>query len=383
MIGRTRAVVMAVLALLVLTVSPAAAGTSPPSPGSVGHDVSYPQCSGSSSNVGASGGQFGIVGVTNGLPWSASPCLAAEYQWAAALPGQPALYMNTANPAPRSSFYWPATGSSDPALCAESTSTVDPGCAYDYGWHAAANALGTATSTIGAAASNMPWWLDVETANTWNGSTTANAADLQGGLDYLRSHGVPVVGLYSIAGSWNTITGGYAVSNASSYASAWSSAFSPMYPMSQSPTWVAGAGPSSGAGAVCGSAAFTGPTPKLAQYRDTSGLDADLVCGAAPTQSVAVSVNPSSATVKLGAATSASITITEAGSPQPVDLTAASARRGPTLSLSPTQLPGPGTATLTINTRGVTAGTYVVTVTATTATGATASGDLVLTVRRK
>src|SRR5690349_7115525 len=79
-----------------------------------GYDVSYPQC-GRSMPAGAT---FGIVGVTNGLPFSANPCLATEWSWAAAR-GAPQLYMNTANPAPHSSFYWPSSGASDPALCTD------------------------------------------------------------------------------------------------------------------------------------------------------------------------------------------------------------------------------------------------------------------------
>ena len=37
-----------------------------------------------------------------------------------------------------------ASGGEDPARCRDSASTTDPGCAYDYGWHAAAYALTTA-----------------------------------------------------------------------------------------------------------------------------------------------------------------------------------------------------------------------------------------------
>src|SRR5579884_2537215 len=158
--------------------TPAVAGGSAPA-GTTGHDVSYPQCSGTSSTPVSVGlrGQFGVVGVTDGRPWLANPCLASEYGWAAGLPSAPGLYMNTANPAPTSSYFWPTSGSSAPVLCRDASSTTDPGCAYDYGWHAAANALATATAvTTGAA--GLPWWLDVESANSWNGNGSANAADL-------------------------------------------------------------------------------------------------------------------------------------------------------------------------------------------------------------
>src|SRR5438132_6864032 len=64
--------------------------------GSTGYDISYPQCS---SQV-PKGGAFGVVGVTNGLPWSTNPCLSGQYQWANGRVYAPAFYMNTANPGP-------------------------------------------------------------------------------------------------------------------------------------------------------------------------------------------------------------------------------------------------------------------------------------------
>src|SRR5205823_13328293 len=133
------------------------------------------------------------------------------------------------------------------------------------------------TGTLGSAVASLPWWLDVETANSWNGSTTANAADLQGAVDYLRGHGVPSVGLYSTSNAWNTITGGYSTATAGAYTTAWAAAFTAGYPMTQSPTWIAGAGTSSAASATCSAAGFTGPTPQLAHFNAGSGVDADLV----------------------------------------------------------------------------------------------------------
>ncbi|HEX5266996.1 MAG TPA: hypothetical protein VFW24_09500 [Acidimicrobiales bacterium] len=278
----------------VLVVPPARAGSGSAPAGSVGHDVSYPQCAGSGSTgttAGSLGGAFGIVGVTDGLPFSASPCWAAEYAWAAGRSYRAGLYANTANPAPHSSHYWPVSGARDPALCANSASTTDPGCAYDYGWHAAASALATAQVTVPSAAT-LPWWLDVESANSWNGNGTANAADLQGGVDYLRSAGVPAVGIYSSKGDWTTITGGYTVSTAPIYQAAWAAEFTPVYPMALSPTWVAGAGSATTATSTCKGAAFTGVNPALAQYADGTGFDADLVCGAVSSPSPSPTPTP-------------------------------------------------------------------------------------------
>lgn len=253
--------------------APAAAATAPAS-GDTGHDVSYPQCGSPLPSTGT----FGVVGVTNGIAYSSNPCLAGEWQWASSLPGTPALYTTPANPAPTSSYYWPASGTSDPALCTDSTSTTDPGCAYDYGWHAAANALSTALAGA-PSARTVPWWLDVETANTYNGDGYSNAADLQGMVDYLRVAGVPSVGFYSTDYQWGVITGGWTTTNDASYRAAWSYEFAPRFSMAQSPVWEAGVGTVSDAQATCG-ATFTGVATQLAQYSD-GPYDGDLVCGPA------------------------------------------------------------------------------------------------------
>ena len=273
--------------------------------GSVGHDVSYPQCSYSgatTTTIGGLGGSFGIVGVTGGRPWGPNSCSGAEFSWASALPQAPGLYMNTANPAPTSSYYWPTSGTSDPALCSNSASKTDPGCAYDYGWHAAADAVNKEAAAI-ANASSFTWWLDVETANSWNGDGPSNAADLQGSVDYLRSHGVPAAGIYSTSAQWSSITGGYSATNASTYAADWAPEFTAQYPMTGSPVWVAGLGTSSNASSNCNSS-FTGGPVWLAQYSDGSGYDADLACTVA-NASPSLSFTPASESLTAGAPSAA------------------------------------------------------------------------------
>lgn len=261
------------------TVAVAAAATSSAAapPGAIGNDASYPQCGTALPRTGA----FGIVGVTGGRAFSANPCLAAQWAWAKGRPNRPGVYINTGNPAPTSSFYWSASGRRDPALCADNRSTTDPGCAYNYGWHAAEHALRTGQG-VDPAMTKVTWWLDVEIANSWNGDGIANAADLQGALDYLRTHGVASVGVYSTAYQWKTITGGYATATAASYRSAWAKAFTPRYPLESLPVWTATVATSaSSAAASCGTG-FTGARTQLVQYRDPSGIDADVVCGAPP-----------------------------------------------------------------------------------------------------
>ena len=219
-----------------------------------GYDVSYPQRGGPL----PSGGAFGIVGVNDGLPWSRNPCLAGEYAWAAARP-HPAFYMNTADPGPISS-HWGLPG---PRPCADPTSYSDTGCAYDYGWSSASDALGAASQASSpAAARAAAWWLDVELANSWNGTPAANAADLQGAVDYLRFAGVPAVGAYSTASQWRQITGGYKFPSGAAVSS-----------------WVAGAGSLKAAVRACSavSSAFTGGPVALAQY-PSGHFDADHPC---------------------------------------------------------------------------------------------------------
>jgi hypothetical protein len=122
-----------VFAAVVLTAATGASGAS-----NVGYDISYPQCGGAF----PSGGAFGIVGVNDGRPFSANPCLgvgssASELQWAGMNAG---LYANTADPGPALSTHWP-NGQTAPKQC---NTTSNPGsdtpeCHYDYGWNAAAD----------------------------------------------------------------------------------------------------------------------------------------------------------------------------------------------------------------------------------------------------
>jgi hypothetical protein len=175
-----------------------------------GFDISFPQCGGPEPNAPA----FAIVGVNGGRAFTGNPCLARQYTWAltATSPTQPrvAFYMNTGNPGPEASTRWPAPGTLRPQPCDGSASAP---CAYDYGWSAAVDAYVRARSVAGDAAALSPWWLDVEAANSWSTDTAANAADLQGAIDYLRSVRVGVVGIYALAADWEDIVGASAASD--------------------------------------------------------------------------------------------------------------------------------------------------------------------------
>lgn len=216
--------------------------------GDRGYDISFPQC-----GTRLPRADFGIVGVTNGLPWSTNPCLKAQYQWASSLDRPASFYTNTANPGPISA-YWKQPG---PRTCTDYSSYDDTGCSYNYGWNAAAQAFTAAsTATSPAIAASRYWWLDVETMNSWNGSTAANSATVQGYVDYFVSRGVAGLGVYSTAAQWDFITGSLALPTL--------------------PNWVAGARSAKGISRFCG-AGFTGGPVLLVQYREKN-LSRDYVC---------------------------------------------------------------------------------------------------------
>jgi hypothetical protein len=369
---RTGGAAVAAVALCVLqgTVS-AGASVVAPAAATTGHDISWPQCG----STYPSDGSFGIVGVTDGRAWSANPCLTAEYQWAARYPRTPDLYMNTADPAPHSSYYWPASGAYDPVLCRDSTVTTDPGCAYDYGWHTAGDALATATSTLGSSALGF-WWLDVETGNTWNGDAWSNAADVQGSIDYLMAQHAAGVGVYSTGYQWGAITGGYSTNNAAQYSAAWSSEFTSPNGIVGSPSWVAGASGPSTAPNYCGSS-FLATATWLVQYI-AGGFDVDHSCGGGgtppPPTAYSIAV-PSSSTAAVGQSVGSAVTLASTGGwsgtvalsvQAPSQVTA-------TLSSASVVLSANSTATATLTLRSSKAGRYTVTVTARPAAGSSTS----------
>jgi hypothetical protein len=177
------------LIISVLFPQPASASSSYTA-GSLGVDISYPNCSATVPKV-----SFGIVGVTGGLVYSRNGCAAAEAAHFTNL----SLYMNTGLNAISSSPYYTQAkvGCNGDVYCA----------AYNYGSNAAKDALSYAASQgIGSS----KWWLDVETSNTWNADTLQNQKSLQGAYDALVASGATTVGAYSTTAQWQTITGGLA-----------------------------------------------------------------------------------------------------------------------------------------------------------------------------
>ncbi|MDA8269009.1 MAG: hypothetical protein M0013_11695 [Actinomycetota bacterium] len=264
-----------------------------------GNDISYPQCGSSFPSAPA----FGIVGINDGLANDLNPCVGpsssypsytqSELYWAVASSTgsttQPkaSLYVNTGDPGDvyngTAIADWPTSSSSaDPyGTCTTTTVSTSSGsavlgantaaCAWQYGYNKAAQDAAWLTSAAGAidaqqsavgvpsTASSYPWWLDVETGNTWQTGSAGlemNVADLQGMVAALHGVGVATVGAYSTSAQWTQITGG--TTSATQYGLA-----NTLYGI---PNWIPGAKTQSGAVSNCSQASFTAGTVSVTQW---------------------------------------------------------------------------------------------------------------------
>jgi hypothetical protein len=176
--------------LLPLLMAPGNLVASPqPIPGTIGLDVSYPNCSAVLPHT-----DFGIVGVTGGRTYTQNPCFLRQ---AMTFP-QPSLYVNTG---------W--NGKSDQVTVVQPKKCVagDNNClAYNFGYNAAVAAYDMANH---AWVRSSTWWLDVETSNSWSDDVMQNRNSLQGEYDALRARGVATVGAYSTSYQWGKITGNW------------------------------------------------------------------------------------------------------------------------------------------------------------------------------
>ncbi len=145
-----------------------------------GSDISWPQCG----QAYPPRAGFGLVGVNDGRPYTANPCLASEYRWALTA-GIVEYYMNTANPG------------------------VAAGDAFNYGYNAARDAYASATARVNAGPGHV-WWLDVETGNSWSGDRAVNTVGHRG-LGRLLPGQRIAVGIYSTRYQWGVITGGASI----------------------------------------------------------------------------------------------------------------------------------------------------------------------------
>lgn len=175
--------------LLGVVIVPQASASSYYQTGSVGVDISYPNC-----GAPVSKSAFGIVGVTGGLVYSENQCLAEQAVQFRNL----SLYINTGLNASQDSPYY---------VAAQEGCNGDPLCAaYNYGRNAANEAVAYANAQ---GVSSDRWWLDVETENSWNVDVMQNRKSIQGAYDALKAQGAVLVGVYSTTAQWGEITGGW------------------------------------------------------------------------------------------------------------------------------------------------------------------------------
>jgi hypothetical protein len=250
-----------------------------------GNDISWPQCGGAF----PSGQAFGIVGINDGLANTLNPCLGptkggavstSELFWALqsngnSAPGKlptAALYVNTANPGPGVADWPTSTVSNGSTVSCVGEDT--PACAWQYGWNravqdmdwliqATTNVQALTKVVIPTSPAGYPWWLDVETGNSWETGTTAglanDVADLQGMVAAFEANGV-TVGIYSTSYQWGQITGGSQAGNLAGLAD-----------------WIPGARRLSGAQSNCSLPSFTGGTVRITQWFG-SPYDGDYAC---------------------------------------------------------------------------------------------------------
>jgi hypothetical protein len=257
------AAVAAAIVVIVVVIN----GSSP----SIGHDVSFPQCSGSL----PSNALFGIVGVNGGLANNANPCLDGELRWARATagqrrPAQPALslYIDTGNPGAHHVPDWPRAGRA--RSYGDCNGRLTNACSYLYGKQRAAHSYRLVARLDPVAARSAPWWLDVELMASWAGTYQLNIAALRGFIDGLRSAGARGrIGIYSTSAQWKDITGLTAATTTRAFGA-------------RLAAWVAGTQATlAQARRNCANGGFTGVPPTLAQYR-VGTADADLRCSDNP-----------------------------------------------------------------------------------------------------
>jgi len=194
---------------------------STPSFTKIGNDISYPSCGKSYPIMQG----FGIVGVNGGIATTTNPCLAGELIWAGqslgtAQQSKVQLYVNTGNPG-GDTYSWPLTaidpeGNFAPNPYGMCDGLDSAACSWQYGWDRAIddieNKFVPAVTAVGGYKNpkDYPWWLDVETKNSWeSGSPQAfvkNRADLEGMVAAFHSKGISV-GIYATSFQWAKIVG--------------------------------------------------------------------------------------------------------------------------------------------------------------------------------
>lgn len=230
----------------------AMAAFDPYSSGTTGYDVSYPQC-----GAAAAQGQFGIVGVNGGYPFTYyNNCLASEFADAVRT-GNAALYINTGY----DPTYTALDGRHMTQDCATKSQSIsgrpDQQAAWGVGCSEAERDVAYAASQ--SASTPSAWWLDIETSNSWSASDLSlNQYTIEGIIATLRAQASVPIGVYSSSSQWDAVVG-------------------VGYHATVDADWVAtGLRTAKRARAWCGRTGFTGAPVWLVQY--VTSIDNDYVC---------------------------------------------------------------------------------------------------------
>jgi len=158
--------------------------------GSVGFDISYPQC-GMSYPIRSA---VAVVGVNDGSAFTANPCFSDEATWAG--PNLSA-YLNLNSPVGSNAERW---SEGPDGNCAQG----DAACrSFNYGYNAARWSI---SFLHDAGFKTRMWWLDIETSNYWSSDTAANDRVIAGALDAIRQSG-GAAAIYSTDYQWEQIAG--------------------------------------------------------------------------------------------------------------------------------------------------------------------------------
>lgn len=209
---RTAIAVGASASVMAVGAGPAWATTDPYSAGSLGYDLSYPQCPGGTVPAAPSGDTytFAIVGVGGGRPFTSNSCAAAEVAAAARDSiTNIALYFNTG-------YSGAYARNIDSACTTDVSNGNDDGVFAGISGHALSadeQAWEIGCSEALYAQANAPttpsmWWADVETGNSWSTNTALNDFAIDGLSFQMQQAGTSGGGgFYSYTSAWTKIAG--------------------------------------------------------------------------------------------------------------------------------------------------------------------------------
>jgi hypothetical protein len=200
------------------------AATDPYPAGHTGYDISYPQCPPK-----PTAGDFGIIGVNDGRPFTRNPCLPGEVSLAPTTM-LPSLYINTGYSGAYRKQITPA--------CSTLSASISGTNAQKQAWAIGCSEAATSIDYAQGATNIAMWWLDVEVGNSWSSrNLTLNQYAINGAASRLEQTGLPV-GIYSSASMWTTITGGNNFTPTNIAADWEASGGSCTTPFTASPVWL-------------------------------------------------------------------------------------------------------------------------------------------------